>query len=689
LDLCSSDDDDDDSDVEVVGEATTKSKVSTRAAKITGKLGWDEYDDDDDDDEEMDDSDDFGEEKNKKTKRKFGVEDIIDIEEELEWLEQYIASVKALKLPSNALDEILDKLGGFDKVAEMSGRTSRLVRNWKDEFVYEKRSANGVSMDEQNIFEREEFQAGRKLVAIISDAASAGISLQSDLRARNQKRRVHITLELPWSADKTIQQMGRSHRTNQRSAPEYKLLVSPLGGERRFVAAVVKRLESLGALTQGDRRATGVTKSWSCFNVDTKEGAWTILDIYHHSHRAVGALVGHDDGDLNAPLVRPPKIGVSEARAVAKICVDNPDIVDVNEATGWLGSSGDVEAVAAEIDLLHAAKLWLSLVGINVDSYEDVDANKLEGVVSRFLNRILGLEISRQQWLFDYFARYLEKTIKAAVRDGTLHRGIGSMGGRVVAFKDRTKLRLTTPATTPVEVLTIHVDKGLDYDDACAKLREAAAGGDDENNNASSSRRTTRRRRERSGGTTSVELGSRQQVMFGERDGFRLIRNGQFAVLIIEVGDASMRGLSVQTDKFMVFFPHRLPEAMRFETIRNRFPNDVTPGQAKIPWERGFNTRTKFKTDRIVTGPILYIWSDILNAQYLEDAYAKDTVRVVRAEEHDQGKKSGNVALGVILDFARYANILKRLEQKKHVTDANLVRLLLSCLCCCCCENFE
>lgn len=70
-------------------------------------------------------------------------------------------------------------------------------------------------------------------------------------------------------------------------------LISDLAGERRFASTVAKRLESLGALTHGDRRATE-TRDLSQFNIDNKYGRTALEAV-------MKTIMGYE-----APMVQPP-----------------------------------------------------------------------------------------------------------------------------------------------------------------------------------------------------------------------------------------------------------------------------------------------------------------------------------------------------------------------------------------------
>src|SRR3546814_16609834 len=70
-------------------------------------------------------------------------------------------------------------------------------------------------------------------------------------------RRVHFLLEPGWRADAAIQGLGRTNRTNQASAPLFRPVTTDVRGERRFISTIARRLDSLGALTRGQRQTGG------------------------------------------------------------------------------------------------------------------------------------------------------------------------------------------------------------------------------------------------------------------------------------------------------------------------------------------------------------------------------------------------------------------------------------------------
>ncbi len=96
-----------------------------------------------------------------------------------------LAEAAALTLPPAPLDALIDALGGTGAVAEMTGRKGRIVRvsasgsaaggAGGDRYRYQARAAAaGAELDSLNVQEKKLFMDGKKLVAIISDAASTG-----------------------------------------------------------------------------------------------------------------------------------------------------------------------------------------------------------------------------------------------------------------------------------------------------------------------------------------------------------------------------------------------------------------------------------------------------------------------------------------------------------------------------------
>jgi len=130
-----------------------------------------------------------------------------------------------------------------------------------------------------NIQEQHAFQYGSKRTAIITEAASTGISLHSDRRRAAigfmPRRRTLLMVELGFSAEKTMQQLGRVHRANQAFPPRFEIILSPVPGEARLAFALARKLKSLGAVTRGDQHGAG-----SSFFGDQDFGqALSILDV--------------------------------------------------------------------------------------------------------------------------------------------------------------------------------------------------------------------------------------------------------------------------------------------------------------------------------------------------------------------------------------------------------------------------
>ena len=156
----------------------------------------------------------------------------------------------ALPAVQGALDQIIWHFGS-DRVAEVTGRSRRIVRTADGRLKVENRPASA------NIGDAQAFLDDDKPILVFSDAGGTGRSYHADLGARNQRLRVHYLLEPGWRADNAIQGLGRTHRTNQKQAPLFRPVATDVKGEKRFLSSRVGTMDcSIAPLTEPDMRTT-------------------------------------------------------------------------------------------------------------------------------------------------------------------------------------------------------------------------------------------------------------------------------------------------------------------------------------------------------------------------------------------------------------------------------------------------
>uniref|UniRef100_A0A6G1SIS9 Protein strawberry notch 1 n=1 Tax=Aceria tosichella TaxID=561515 RepID=A0A6G1SIS9_9ACAR len=408
-------DDDSDDDVQITAIKTPVKPTIRPEAKT---IFINDDDDDEEDDPSMnDDGEDRGEER---PMIKYAAR-LTRMQEEL------FAQIDALgpKLPNNTLDDLIDRLGGPTKVAEMTGRKGRVVKDSYGQISYRQRNEIDCS-EALNIEEKRRFMDGEKYIAIISEAASSGISLQADKRVTNTRRRVHITIELPWSADRAVQQFGRTHRSNQLSGPEYVFIISDLAGETRFASIVAKRLESLGALTHGDRRASTEARDLSQFNIGSKYCRMAL----EHMNRLL-------ETNIQFAEIRPDYKGGNFLEDARKAYL--------SAGLGHLGG-----------DLFTP------------------DPQSLN--INLFLNRILGMKVRIQNAIFDLFTKITDRLITRKKVAGEYDAGIlelNSASGKTRVDPPEDFLIRTNSGFVKCTLRNIRYERGIPWEEARDKLVEA------------------------------------------------------------------------------------------------------------------------------------------------------------------------------------------------------------------------
>ncbi|MGA2997533.1 strawberry notch-like NTP hydrolase domain-containing protein [Bradyrhizobium sp.] len=279
--------------------------------------------------------------------------------------DRLIEKLASLPPVPGALDQIVQRFG-TDMVAEVTGRSRRVIRK-RDRLIVETRAASA------NLAETAAFMDDAKRILVFSDAGGTGRSYHAELSARNRRLRVHYLLEPGWKADAAIQGLGRTNRTNQAQPPLFRPIATDVKAEKRFLSTIARRLDTLGAITRGQRQTGGQGLFKPEDNLESHYGRDALRQLYHL-------------------LVRGKVEGCSLER--------------FEDATG--------------LKLMDANGIKDELPPITT-----------------FLNRLLALTIDLQNVLFTAFEQLLAARIEGAIASGTYDAGLETLRAESFIVADR------------------------------------------------------------------------------------------------------------------------------------------------------------------------------------------------------------------------------------------------------------
>ncbi|MGJ0395378.1 MAG: strawberry notch-like NTP hydrolase domain-containing protein [Methylocystis sp.] len=334
--------------------------------------------------------------------------------EAMERRDRLIEHLAALPAVQGALDQIVQRFG-TEMVAEVTGRARRIVRkanaDGSDRLCVENRPASA------NLGETQAFMDDEKRILVFSDAGGTGRSYHAERSAKNQRLRVHYLLEPGWKADNAIQGLGRTNRTNQAQPPLFRPVATDVKGEKRFLSTIARRLDTLGAITRGQRQTGGQGLFRPEDNLESPYGRAALRRLYQ--------------------LVFAGK-------------VEGCSLTGFMEATG--------------LDLTD----------------QDGSLKEELPPISTFLNRILALPIALQNPLFDVFEGLMAAQVEAAIQAGVFDVGVETLMAESLVVTNRQTIAVHGRSGAETQLLTIlrkdktritTLDAAFDHATASQKLR--------------------------------------------------------------------------------------------------------------------------------------------------------------------------------------------------------------------------